>query len=629
MTALLAFIRALRNVDRRVVYVVMVVVLSIPFLVDYSLPIYPDRYTRGFYETIEGLAENEETRDKVVMVLSNWGPGTKGENEPQFEVIMRHLLRRKLKFVFVCSVADPAFHDTAMLAFEEAKQAERERARRLNQEVPTWEYGVDYLDFGYRNALVFAPFAQSVIAEAHDFYQQDYVEKRSLLDRSSHPLLREYKSVEDVSAVIVVSAADEARDIVGLVKSDHPHLLVAPATMGIVANDLYPYVKSGHMFGLLNSARAASEYRVLLDPESAETTSFDNAMSLGKTLLLVLVVVGNIAFVVTRRAERSGRLRPVDLTRREPLPPLPAWLMWSMFGGLTILFLSTATIAVVKFQSTGTIPRERVAQADDDPNATYAMYERVDEADLQAEALDLEPPLAKRADEVGQRNYYRLIERRIGEFIAAFLTLGVFAFCLGDNRLYRFVEGIILGGSMAYMLDQLDKVVRPDWFVPIYNAFKYGGEYTWGLLWILLLFPASLWYFTYSKRYRWLNQLIVAFVMGLAIGPEFNKQINLLVPQVIDTIQPLWPWAEFRGVQDVTLRIEHLFFVLFAVLSLTYFIFSFRPKSRAGQGMLTAGRLAMMIGFGAMFGNTVNTRLSWLAPRIQFLWEDWLGKLFS
>ena len=68
-------------------------------------------------------------------------------------------------------------------------------------------------------------------------------------------------------------------------------------------------------------------------------------------------------------------------------------------------------------------------------------------------------------------------------------------------------------------------------------------------------------------------------------------------------------------------------FVIIAVLSLGYFIFVFRPTSRVGRGTLSAGRLALMIGFGVGFGNTVNTRLSWLADRVAFLAQDWLGKL--
>ena len=76
-------------------------------------------------------------------------------------------------------------------------------------------------------------------------------------------------------------------------------------------------------------------------------------------------------------------------------------------------------------------------------------------------------------------------------------------------------------------------------------------------------------------------------------------------------------------------RFEHLVFMVVMVLSLLYFIFFFQPKTRVGRGVSYAGRLAMMIGFGAMFGNTVNTRLSWLSPRIGFLLDDWLGKLFG
>jgi hypothetical protein len=146
------------------------------------------------------------------------------------------------------------------------------------------------------------------------------------------------------------------------------------------------------------------------------------------------------------------------------------------------------------------------------------------------------------------------------------------------------------------------------------------------------LVPVGLWYFTYSKKYRWFNQLLVALFIGLMIGPEFKNQVNLILPQILDTIRPIWPWAADAltgAVRFQPARLEHLVFVAVAVLSLTYFIFIFRPRTRVGRGTLISGRLAMMVGFGAMFGNTVNTRLSWLAPRIGFLIDDWLGKLWA
>jgi hypothetical protein len=40
------------------------------------------------------------------------------------------------------------------------------------------------------------------------------------------------------------------------------------------------------------------------------------------------------------------------------------------------------------------------------------------------------------------------------------------------------------------------------------------------------------------------------------------------------------------------------------------------------------GRLTIMVALGAMFGNTVMTRMSYLIERMQFLYEMWLRPLF-
>ncbi len=638
----------LAMLDRRWVYLAIVVVLSVPFLVRYELPIYPETYTRRFYDTVERIAQDPAQRDKIFLVLHNWGPGTSGENEPQFKVIMRHLLRPrwdeekqewyKLKFVFVCSIVDPVFHDTAMLAFEEAKAAERRRARRLGQPTPEWIYGVDYLDFGFKNAPVFAPFARSVVVNPREFFQIDYVNKRPLTEDSSYPLLEQYQSIDDVAAVITISAADEARDIAGLVKSQYQDLLVAPATLGIVATEMYPYVKSNQLFGLINSARGASEYRRLLDPETPNTTPLDNAMSAGKMLLLVLVVLGNVAFVVMRRGQRRGAIPRIARSSTQIMPPLPAWLMWSLFGLFIFTFGGSVIYEYVRFQQTGGPVRARQAEASAVADGAGADWERatLDEITAEARGQADDRLAAEVADLAARAEFRRLIVARVVDFCAVFCTLGVFAFLLGDNRFYRFTEAIIVGGSMAYMLIAFDKLIFEQYFANILAGVRGAAPWT-NILWVALLVPSALWYFTYSKRYRWLNQLIVAFAMGMAIGPEFEKQINLVVPQILDSIRPLWPWAPFQTEIEGELvtytapmvRIEHFFFLVMLVLSLIYFIFSFRPRSRAGAGVLTAGRLAMMIGFGASFGNTVNTRLSWLAPRIGLLWEDWIEKLLE
>ncbi len=620
--------------DRRIVYGALAAVLTLPFLVEYTLPIYPDTYTRMFFNTVEEIAADPVEREKVVLVLSQWGPGSDGENGPQLQVVFRHLLRQRIKFILLSTADDPVNIVLATTRLRWAIEDERRRAQRVGEPTPNWEYGVDYLNFGFQPCTIFEPIAKTVVLETRELFRQDYIHKRALTDEN-FPLLRRFHGVDDIALFLIVSHTDEAKAVCGIVQRQVPDLKVAEATMGIVANDLYPYVKSGQLSGLLNSARAATEYLFLLDPADTTTSPNDNSMSLGKMFLLAMVVLGNLAFVVTRRAETTGKLAPRRLLS-VPMKPLSnrSWMILLAF--LATGYLGVCAVELVRDLRTGTLPRLRVTdptQRDDQG----PKYERVDRQRLRQESEKLlaeedatAPP--ERAAAWADAKFARLLEMRIGEFLAALLTLGILSFLLGDNRFYRVTEAFMIGGMMAYvLLEKWDKFFVPNWFAPIGAAAQPDGNHA-GLFWLVLIVPGSLWYFIYSKRYRWLNQLVVAMFIGCAIGPQFGMQVGIIVPHVLDSIQPVWPFATDaatgQSVFDVE-RFEHLIFVVVMVLSLLYFVFFFRPKTRVGRGVSYAGRLAMMIGFGAMFGNTVNTRLSWLAPRFGYLCDDWLGKLFG
>jgi hypothetical protein len=57
---------------------------------------------------------------------------------------------------------------------------------------------------------------------------------------------------------------------------------------------------------------------------------------------------------------------------------------------------------------------------------------------------------------------------------------------------------------------------------------------------------------------------------------------------------------------------------------LIYFFFTVEHKG-IFKYAANYGRLAIMIGFGASFGNTVMARISLLIGRLTFLFSDWLG----
>jgi len=69
-------------------------------------------------------------------------------------------------------------------------------------------------------------------------------------------------------------------------------------------------------------------------------------------------------------------------------------------------------------------------------------------------------------------------------------------------------------------------------------------------------------------------------------------------------------------------------FVITLVSVMTYFFFSFRREPRVVTGVRRLGRWLLMLGFGAFFGNTVMSRMSFLLDRLMFLVDDWIKPFF-
>ncbi|MFN3684922.1 MAG: hypothetical protein ACK41F_13460, partial [Fimbriimonadaceae bacterium] len=69
-------------------------------------------------------------------------------------------------------------------------------------------------------------------------------------------------------------------------------------------------------------------------------------------------------------------------------------------------------------------------------------------------------------------------------------------------------------------------------------------------------------------------------------------------------------------------------FVVTLVSVMTYFFFSFRREPPVVTGVRRLGRWLLMLGFGAFFGNTVMSRMSFLLDRLMFLVDDWIKPFF-
>jgi hypothetical protein len=215
---------------------------------------------------------------------------------------------------------------------------------------------------------------------------------------------------------------------------------------------------------------------------------------------------------------------------------------------------------------------------------------------------------------------------RIGIWIAALLTLGIFSFLYKDNPFYKFCESLFVGVSAGYWF------VTTFWqvFMPkladnlVAGRFYYMIGAIFGVLMLLRLFP----------KIGWLSRWSLALVVGTTAGLYFTRYLvsNGMV-QVQYTIVPILPFI-FVPVgktviplfvkSEIPAMIGNLIIVTGTFCGLIYFFFSKEHKGTFG-GLARLGIWFLMLSFGASFGYTVMSRMSLLIGRMDFLLGTWLG----
>jgi hypothetical protein len=214
-------------------------------------------------------------------------------------------------------------------------------------------------------------------------------------------------------------------------------------------------------------------------------------------------------------------------------------------------------------------------------------------------------------------------------WFGAVVTLAVFSYLARDNPFYRIVQHAALGVSVGIALVVAWKqVLYPMWWSHVAGAAA-GSEPRTGLLWLLVLVPGSLWYFQLSKRLFWVSTLVSGLFVGVAAGLAFKSQILLILPQIAASIKPLNPFAGPEGLTaSSALRcLSNALFLAALLTTLLYFFFSVRTDNPLLRTPMRVGRLMIMVCLGAMFGNTVMTRMAYLIERLQFLFDTWLTPL--
>lgn len=205
----------------------------------------------------------------------------------------------------------------------------------------------------------------------------------------------------------------------------------------------------------------------------------------------------------------------------------------------------------------------------------------------------------------------------LGNWLAALVTLMLFSILYKENPLYRIAEHLYVGASAAHgIITTWNNTIKP----------AITSMPTKGTWWeIIPMAVGLLIYFNMYRPYAWIARIPMGFWIGYNAALVLSaRQVIPFLSQMTTAIKPLV--AMTNGAFNLTQSFNNILFVSIVLGVLIYFFFTVEHKG-IFKYAANYGRLAIMIGFGASFGNTVMARISLLIGRLTFLFGDWLGLL--
>jgi hypothetical protein len=284
-----------KNLDRRWIFLLMLLAVAIPILLEVKFPEKPTGLAEAAFLEIEKLE-----RGSPVLLSFDFDPGSEGELGPMATAFTRHCCEKGLDMYFMAlwPVGPQMIDDTIN--------------KVIVSDFPHLKYGIDYVNLGFKpgNEGVI----KVIVTDLRELYTTD--DKGTNLDQI--PMMAGIQSVQDFDLVINVSAGYAGtKEWVQYAATPYPdNIRIVAGCTGVQAPLLYPYIPE-QLPGLLGAIKGAAEYEKLVldkyvpegevpDGKYLEGIRRMGPQLIAHVLMILLIIAGNIIFFVERKRERRS-----------------------------------------------------------------------------------------------------------------------------------------------------------------------------------------------------------------------------------------------------------------------------------------------------------------------------------
>jgi hypothetical protein len=259
----------LLNIDRRIIFAAVILSVVGSLLVSFSLPVPATAPVQKIFDKIESLPPGSH-----FLLSFDYDPSSKEELQPMALALLHHSFQKGIKVIGMT-------HNPGGTGL--AEQA-------LNSVASTYErkYNEDYVFLGYK------PGGASLIINMGEDLRTAFLKDFYGNDTTTIPALQGVDSLRDIDYLVDLAAGVTIETWIAFGKEKYQFEMGAGCT-AVIGPEMYPFLDSGQINGLMAGLKGAAEYEALVD-RKAQAFEGMRPQSVTHCLVILFVLFSNIVF---------------------------------------------------------------------------------------------------------------------------------------------------------------------------------------------------------------------------------------------------------------------------------------------------------------------------------------------
>lgn len=265
---------------RHVIYALVALAIVLPYIIHMSLPAFtPSPIAKQLFDQVDALEPGSH-----VLLAFDFDPASRAELYPMGLSIVEHCFKKGVIPV-VMTNWNTGLNMDKNICEEAAAAAQKKWGKQMQS-------GRDYVFLGFNPGL-----SQLVLLMGRNIqaaFDKDYFGQPT----RGMPAMNKVNSLKDFKLMVDLAAGDTVGMWIAY-GTDKCGLPLGVGTTAVQAPDMYPFLQSHQLIGLLGGLRGAADYEQLLEI-SGDATLGMQSQSFAHILLIGLIVFANVRFLMAR-----------------------------------------------------------------------------------------------------------------------------------------------------------------------------------------------------------------------------------------------------------------------------------------------------------------------------------------